>query len=345
MLIRRVGGGSWHAPRTTAYTNEAELRDLLAETPSLLPGIDERPTAVAKELPISGTGKADVVIVDASGEITVVECKLRANPEIRRHVVGQLLAYSSAISQMSFAEFDDAFARSRANSSLSDALVADSDLDEELRAAVDDNLRSGSMRLIIAVDEITDELKHIVSYLNFHMTDVNFLALEMRRAVGEGVEVLLPETYGEESAREKERFGPRRQRLDRETLLAGIREQSELAAQVAEGILDWADGEPRLSVRYTPAAGVRFRTAGEPLLLIDRRGQLGVFLKTLSEHAEPWDDESVEQLVRDLAKFGIQLDAKRARPRAPLDPLADDAIRTQFFALMEQVLDTLSASA
>jgi hypothetical protein len=64
----------------------------------------------------------------------------------------------------------------------------------------------------------------------------------------------------------------------------------------------------------------------------------------ISEHAEPWDDESVEQLVRDLANFGIQLDAKRARPRAPLEPLADDARRTQFFALIDRVLDTLTSS-
>ena len=93
-------------------------------------------------MPISGTGKADVVIVEASGDITVVECKLRANPEIRRHVVGQLLAYSSAIWQMSYAEFDDAFRRSEAKRSLSDAFVPGNDLDEEeFRAAVDDNLR------------------------------------------------------------------------------------------------------------------------------------------------------------------------------------------------------------
>lgn len=162
MLIRRDGGdGSWHTPHTTAYTNEAELRDLLAETPSLLPGIDEGPAAAAKEMPIPGTGRADVVIVDASGEITVVECKLRANPEIRRRVVGQLLAYASAISEMSFADLDGAFRRSKANTSLSDALVLGNDLDEEeFRAAVDDNLRSGRMRLIIAVDEITEELAH-----------------------------------------------------------------------------------------------------------------------------------------------------------------------------------------
>lgn len=82
--------------------------------------------------------------------------------------------------------------------------------EEEFRAAVDDNLRSGSMRLIIATDEITDELKRIVSYLNSHTTtNVEFLALEMRRAVDEGVEVLLPAIYGEESAREKKRSGRR----------------------------------------------------------------------------------------------------------------------------------------
>lgn len=115
-------------------------------------------------MPIPGTGKADVVIVDASGEITVVECKLRANPDIRRQVAGQLLACASAISQMSFADFDGAFRRSKANTSLPDALVPGNDLDEEeFRAAVDDNLRSGRMRLIIAVDEITDELKRIVT--------------------------------------------------------------------------------------------------------------------------------------------------------------------------------------
>jgi hypothetical protein len=212
MLIRRDGGdGSWHTPHTTAYTNEAELRDLLAETPSLLPGVDEGAVA-GEEMPISCARSADVVIVDATGEIPVVECQLRGNPKIRRQVVGQLLAYASAIWRMSFADFDDALTRRN--------------------SAVEDNLMSGSMRLVIAVDEITDELKRIVSYLNPHTTtNVELLALEMRRAVDEGVEVLVPAIYGEESARTGT---PRRERLDREKLVAIIREQSESAADAAE---------------------------------------------------------------------------------------------------------------
>src|SRR5262249_49641265 len=64
----------------------------------------------------------------------------------------------------------------------------------------------GSFRLVIAVDEITEELKLIVNYLN-RQTDPNFhfLALELRRAEDEGVEVLTPETYGEEIVDDKGR--------------------------------------------------------------------------------------------------------------------------------------------
>ena len=350
MLIRRVGEGSWHTPQTTACTNEAELRDLLAETPWLLPGIDERPTAAATEMPISGTGKADVVIVEASGEITVVECKLRANPEIRRQVVGQLLAYASVISQMSFVDFDGAFRRSESNRPLSDALVPGNDLDEqEFRAAVDENLRSGRMRLIIAVDEITDELKRIVSYLNYHTTtNLEFLALEMRRAVDEGVEVLLPAIYGEESARDRERTDPRGQRLDRETLLASIREQSESAGDAAAGILDWADREPRLNVRYTYTR-CRIETGVGPLLRLASTlwpEKIHVHLRTLADHGAPGDDEHVEQLVQELADIGVKLDSAEPRSRnlAPLEPLADDNTRQQFLALMDRVLDSLTTS-
>ena len=348
MLIRRVGSGSWHTPQTTAYTNEAELRDLLAETPSLLPGIDERPTAAGTEMPLSGTGQADVVIVDASGDITVVECKLAANPEIRRRVVGQLLAYSSAIWQMSFEEFDDAFRRSQAKRSLFDALVCGNDLDErEFRAAVDDNLQNGSMRLIIATDEITDELKRIVSYLNSHTTThVEFLALEMRRAVDEAVEVLLPAIYGEESAREKKRSGSRGQRLGRETLLASIREESPLAGDAAEGILDWADREPRLNVRYTDTR-CRIETGAGPLLRLATTGwpeKIQVHLRTLANHGESRDERRVERLVQELADIGVNLDSGEPRSRnlAPLEPLADGSRREQFLTLMERVLDTLT---
>jgi hypothetical protein len=222
--------------------------------------------------------------------------------------------------------------------------VRGNDLDEEeFRRAVDDNVTSGSMTLIIAVDDITDELKRIVSYLNSHTTtNVELLALEMQRAVDEGVEVLIPAIYGEESARTKTRSDSRGPRLDRETLLASIREQSELAGDAAEGILDWANDEPRLDVDYSRATA-SLRTAGKNLLRIMRSGYIRVGLQTLSDHAA-WDTMRIEQLVHELDDIGVQLGPNRNRPRAPFEPLADDTRRQQFLALMERVLDTLTTS-
>lgn len=185
--------------------DEAELQRLIEESPTLLPGISEGPAAVTTEVNLGSAGFADVVVVEANGDITLVVCKLRANPEIRRQVVGQALAYAASVWQMSYEEFDAAFAR-RAGTPLVAALgdcITDWD-EENFRQAVASNLEDGALRLVIAVDEITDELKRIVTFLNRHTTSaVELLALELRRAADHDVEVLLPQTYGEESAQAK----------------------------------------------------------------------------------------------------------------------------------------------
>ena len=169
--------------------------------------------------------------------------------------------------------------------------------------------------------------------------------LEVKQYVGaDGTKTLVPSVIGqtaEVEARKGRRTTSRGQRLDRETLLAIIREQSELAADAAEAILDWADREPRLEVRYTPTS-VRLWSASGRLLAIDRRGHLRVFLQTLSDHGKPWDKERIEQLVQELADIGVQLEQKRIRPKAPLEPLADDTRRQEFLTVMERVLDSLA---
>lgn len=84
-------------PTITAYTDEAALQMMLRDAPELLPGGDDRrPVVVVAEFGVS-VGAVDLVGVAPTGAITVVECKLRANPEIRRSIVGQLFAYASAL--------------------------------------------------------------------------------------------------------------------------------------------------------------------------------------------------------------------------------------------------------
>jgi hypothetical protein len=135
--------------------------------------------------------------------------------------------------------------------------------------------------------------------------------------------------------------------LTARTLVASIREQSrELAADAAEGILDWADREPRLDTRYTHTRGRIETDARKEFLKLAATGwpgEIEVQLQTLADHGEPSDDERIEQLVQDLVDIGVQLEPKRAWPQAPLEPLADDTRRQRFLTFMEWVLDTSPA--
>ncbi len=221
MLVRSSNSPNWHAPETTAYADEAALQRLIADSPSLLPGVGDGSVAVGTEISVPGVGAADVVVVHADGEITIVECKLAANAEIRRWVIGQVFSYAAGMSQLSYEDLERTFAAK--NQDLASPFYSAAGWEATaFREAVEANLQRGSFRLVIAVDQITDELKRTVSYINRHTTsELRLLALELRHASDSGVEILLPEVYGEESAAEPAR--PKR-RWDEPSLIQGIRD-------------------------------------------------------------------------------------------------------------------------
>lgn len=205
MLIRRRGE-EWRSPEVTEYTDEKALQALIAESPELL-GSGGR-AAVVRELTVPQVGSLDLAAVGASGKITLVECKLAANPEIRRHVIGQVFAYAAGLWSLSFDEFDRLFAI-RAGVPLAKAVEqaagVDADWDEEaFRQAVAANLETGRFDLVVAVDSITDELKKVIRYLNEHtVAEIRVLALELGYVADGDVEVLIPTVYGDESATRK----------------------------------------------------------------------------------------------------------------------------------------------
>jgi hypothetical protein len=185
-----------------AYTNEQKLQNLIVQSPNLLPGTDETSIAVVAEFPIPTGHSIDIVGVDSEGNITLVECKLASNREIRREVVGQILAYASYLWQMDYETFAEIFAK-RKQQSLEQTLAAQAgeNWDEEkFRETVTQRLTNGYFRLIIVVDTITQELKQIVQYVNQQTSpEVSFLVLELGYFANEDIEIILPHVYGEES--------------------------------------------------------------------------------------------------------------------------------------------------
>jgi hypothetical protein len=211
--MRRTGESSWHEPKTQRYQDEAALQELLALSPGLIPGVDPERALVAREVHL-GEGYLDVLVVEATGVLTLVECKLRTNPEIRRTIVGQLLSYAAGLWKLSVAEFEERL-RSRG--------VDLSDLSEQattaeggavgyqaVQDAVAARLASGDFRIVVAVDNFTAELRSIVEYLNAHTSaGVEVLGLELAFVADEGIEVLVPRVYGDEAVRAKASTSPR----------------------------------------------------------------------------------------------------------------------------------------
>jgi len=246
-ILIRDQSKKWTYAESVKAEAEAELQSLLVESPSLI-NIDEiregaSPLVLAvREFGLPGSGATDVIAFSASGDIALVECKLAANPEIKRKVIGQILEYAAYLWQMSYEEVDEHI-RDRMGSSLA-TLVVDSvagDLDEEeFRAGVKQSLESGSFILIIVVDELNDELKRILRYLNeCSESAFSIHALEMRRFQADEIEVLVPHVYGVST---KPPAGGKRAQWTEDRFFRVLEEQHPDSVDVVREFYDWSRG-------------------------------------------------------------------------------------------------------
>ncbi|MCS7135882.1 MAG: hypothetical protein NZ931_02150 [Aigarchaeota archaeon] len=177
---------------------------MLVESPSLI-AIDEIREGAAplvfavSEFGLPGSGATDVLAFSPRGDIAIIECKLAANPEVKRKVIGQIFEYAAYLWGMSYEEFDSRIQRLK-EKSLAD-LVAESvegEWDEEqFREGVRETLETGSFILVIVVDEINEELRRIIRYLNeCSKSAFSLHALEMKRFQVDQLEILVPYLYG-----------------------------------------------------------------------------------------------------------------------------------------------------
>lgn len=97
IAIRKKGaeGKEWSKITGGSYRDEAHLQDLLYGTPDLIPieSLSEDEVALkicVKEARLPGSGNPDLIGVDERGGITLIECKLATNPDIKRKVIGQI---------------------------------------------------------------------------------------------------------------------------------------------------------------------------------------------------------------------------------------------------------------
>lgn len=323
------------APDPVPFFKESEIKKLIVKYPRAIPGI-EAPVATATELPVPETGPADIVLVDAEGQITIVECKLEANTEIRGQVIGQLFTYAAGLWQVDYEEFERRFRRAR--SDLTKPFEGRGERDRsEFRSKVSENLSNGTFRLFVASDDVPSELDQAISFLDSksQLPVVRLLRMSRHYCAEEATEILILEEGSEH------RSQPRRRARSREALVGAIRMRDPHAADVADELLNWASSEgmeikpmPKLVSVVVPGRDVLFRIEGYDSMI-------RVSLRRLRLLTATEDRERVKEVIAGLDRLDFAVNERRAKASLRKLAEAEDGLQT-FKALMNRAFVALA---
>jgi hypothetical protein len=206
----------WRLLAPTGFPDEAVLHTLVEQAPQLLPlAGSPRLTVLGREVRL-GASRADLIAVEQSGRLAVIEIKLASNAEARRAVVAQVLAYAAQLFRLSVEQLEqDVLGHHLADKGVAE--VADRVADEDQAGAFDrvsfrsgltESLSTGMFRLVFVLDEAPEELVKLVGYLTTVTPElvIDLITVSQFR-VGEDV-VLVPQRVDPERHEPREAAVP-----------------------------------------------------------------------------------------------------------------------------------------
>jgi hypothetical protein len=201
-------GAGWSLLEPSAFDAEASLHKLVEEAPHVLPlSGGPRLAMLSREVPL-GSGYADLLAVETSGRLVLIEVKLAKNAEARRAVVAQVLAYAAFLHGLDAETLEgDVLGPALRDRGLESIQAAAALVDQEgafdayaFQQGLDDSLASGTFRLVLVLDEAPPELVRLVGYLEHVGGDlvIDLVTVSSYR-IG-GSEVLVPQRVDPERA-------------------------------------------------------------------------------------------------------------------------------------------------
>lgn len=354
----------------TAYESEVVLQSLLAEYPELLAGDQIDPVSprqwllVKREMGIamgedsSDRLSLDHLFLDQDGIPTLVEVKRATDTRIRREVVAQMLDYAAnaaAYWQLGKirTEYESRCERENLDpdAELEAFLSNDRDV-ESYWQDVKTNLQAGKIRMLFVADEIPQELRRIVEFLNQQMDPAEVLAVEVKQYEGQGQKSLVPRVIGQtaESQRRKGRDSRPSRKWDEKSFFTDLKSKcSPEAVNVARKLHKWAEncaelswGQGRGNGSFGPILtqnGVQHK-----LFVVWSHGFLELYFYWYARK-KPFDDQSI--LIHLLTKFnsidGIKISrhSLNKRPTIPLETFAEDDQFEQLIQVFEWMLEQI----
>ncbi len=195
-------GDGWEVGKPQRFQDEATLHRLIHQNPHILPlAGSPRLVVLGSEVQL-GNGYADILAVEPSGRPAIIEVKLASNSEARRAIVAQVIAYAAFLRGLSIEGLEQGpLSRHLANAGYESILNAVKVQDQDgavnadaFTAALQGYLNQGNFRLVLALDDISEELERIVAYLDaitVQALTVDLITLQVYEV--NGAQVALPQ--------------------------------------------------------------------------------------------------------------------------------------------------------
>jgi hypothetical protein len=151
-----------------------------------------RLTVLGREVRL-GTGYADLLAVESTGRLVIIEVKLAGNAEARRAVVAQVLSYAGYLQGLDPEQLESQIL---GKSVLAAVQASDQQhvVDaEDFRDGLARSLAEGSFRLVIMLDSAPDELVQVVDYLQSVTGEVDIDLVTVSAYDVSGSQVLVPQ--------------------------------------------------------------------------------------------------------------------------------------------------------
>lgn len=355
------------------YESEDLLQTLLAQYPSLLAGDQIRPESPRRwilikremEIPgeIEGTGRwsLDHLFLDQDGIPTLVEVKRSSDTRIRREVVGQMLDYAAnsvkywPIEKLRSSFEETCEAQTIDSEMVIKELIGDIGDITQFWTNVKTNLQAGRIRMLFVADEIPDELRRIIEFLNEQMDPAEVLGVEIKQYIGESLKTLVPRVIGQTSeAEDRKNSGSRgvKRQWDESTFFSEMKiRRGTNSVEIARKILDWAKAH---TTRIWWGQGA---TNGSFVPVLEFAGEnhqpFAVFTGAPRENAiasielyfywwaskAPFNDKNkrIEILnkLNSIEGISIPIDGIDRRPNIPLDTMSNETTLKKFLDVMD----------
>lgn len=208
IIISKDGKDSEKIEKTD-FMKEDKMQELIDNNIENLPFYDQDDEnhllSLGREFPTKH-GPVDVLGVDASGVIYIIEAKLHKN-HTRREILAQVIDYASAIwsEYKNFETFENAIAKYTNGIKLEQFIKNNSTFlrieEDESNSIVDNvkqNIEKGDFKFVIVMDSLDEKLTNAVDFINSKMP-FSIYPLTFDYYKHKEFEIIIPKIYGREA--------------------------------------------------------------------------------------------------------------------------------------------------